>query len=86
MTQENIISPPSLQLFRNQPEKKTLTQEQEEIIRLKKEKNAILLCHNYQIRAYTGSGRLCGGFSGPGQAGSINRCRYYRILRRPLHG
>ena len=42
-------SPPLLQIFRRSADPEKLSAEQEEIIRLKKEKNAVLLCHNDQI-------------------------------------
>ena len=40
---------PPLQVFRKSADSVELTVEQKEIVRLKEEANAVLLCHNYQI-------------------------------------
>mgnify|MGYP002029995900 FL=1 len=40
---------PALQVFRQEADPVRLTREQEEIIRLKEQSNAVILCHNYQI-------------------------------------
>jgi len=40
---------PPLQVFRQSADSVVLTSEQNEIVRLKEEANAVLLCHNYQI-------------------------------------
>ena len=40
---------PPLQIFRRDESSDSLTEEQKEIIRLKEQANAVILCHNYQI-------------------------------------
>ena len=44
-----LTSPPPLKVFRKIDSDQSLTSEQKEIVDLKKSKNAVLLCHNYQI-------------------------------------
>ena len=44
-----LTSPPPLKVFRKIDSDQSLTSEQKEIVDLKKRKNAVLLCHNYQI-------------------------------------
>ena len=40
---------PPLQIFRHNESPSDLSAEQKEIVRLKEESNAVILCHNYQI-------------------------------------
>jgi len=40
---------PALQVFRQDADPVSLTREQEEILRIKEQSNAVILCHNYQI-------------------------------------
>ena len=44
-----VTSPSPLQVFRHSENRVKLCDQQEEILNLKKNKNAVLLCHNYQI-------------------------------------
>ena len=46
---KTVMDAPPLQVFRRDETPGTLTEEQREIVRLKEQANAVILCHNYQI-------------------------------------
>ena len=49
MATTTLPEAPSPLVFRKQEDVAPLSPEQEEILHLKEERNAILLCHNYQV-------------------------------------
>ena len=76
---------PPLRIFRHNESPPALSAEQKEIVRLKEESNAVILCHNYQIDPIQQVAD-CVRFLGLGKTSRSNGCRSHRFLRSSLHG